>query len=665
MNSLKTRLVGITCIITLLCLLFTASISYSIASRHIHAESMDRYNLLTEATASQINAWLAEQAQLVINQKNAIEITGNYNMDHLVSYLTPIVEDYNDNGYIYDLYFTSTDNHMAAGSGYVPDGSTDFTKRDWYTGACDADGLYFSTPYRDADSGRIVITISHKVMDGDRLMGVLATDIFVDTLIKIVNGQQTVEDSYLFIVDSNMGIVNHPNEAYGYVEDAPITLDAVKGNPYQKLVTSMGQGISQVPSLKDYDGVQRSFFSRQVDCCKWYVVAAISNQVMNQSHSSMIIGFLVALVISVAFGVLITEIMAYRMVKPLSLLSAKIASGDFSQDIPVKSRDEIGTLAQGFNGLMQKMRTLFAITMGSVDSIQSFARDLNQVADQLVSSADRVNTEMESISAAMETQYDDIEQGKGQLTRFDESIESFGENYHSMETTIEEVLGRLNESVTVAKELESSTTASMENMQLIYQDIQDLEKLSESITEIVSTISSISRQTNLLALNASIEAARAGDVGRGFAVVAEEIRLLSEQTSQATTNISGLISNVRGRISQTVSSIGDSTRVIASNTENSHMVLSVFDQMKECLEKIGVINRTLSSSMTVFIHSKEGIDDSFGRIDANVHTCLASTANAKTQSQEQTDCVGSLEAQSNTLQELARQLRDSTKSFRV
>ncbi len=56
------------------------------------------------------------------------------------------------------------------------------------------------------------------------------------------------------------------------------------------------------------------------------------------------------------------------------------------------------------------------------------------------------------------------------------------------------------------------------------------------------------------------------------------------------------------------------------------MVLSVFDQMKECLEKIGVINRTLSSSMTVFIHSKEGIDDSFGRIDANVHTCLASTA---------------------------------------
>ncbi len=395
------------------------------------------------------------------------------------------------------------------------------------------------------------------------------------------------------------------------------------------------------------------------------MVAAISNQVMNQSHSSMIIGFLVALVISVAFGVLITEIMAYRMVKPLSLLSAKIASGDFSQDIPVKSRDEIGTLAQGFNGLMQKMRTLFAITMGSVNSIQSFARDLNQVADQLVSSADRVNTEMESISAAMETQYDDIEQGKGQLTRFDESIESFGENYHSMETTIEEVLGRLNESVTVAKELESSTTASMENMQLIYQDIQDLEKLSESITEIVSTISSISRQTNLLALNASIEAARAGDVGRGFAVVAEEIRLLSEQTSQATTNISGLISNVRGRISQTVSSIGDSTRVIASNTENSHMVLSVFDQMKECLEKIGVINRTLSSSMTVFIHSKEGIDDSFGRIDANVHTCLASTANAKTQSQEQTDCVGSLEAQSNTLQELARQLRDSTKSFRV
>lgn len=665
MKSLKGRLVSITCIIMLLCLALTASISYGIASRQIQTESVDRYSLLTEMTSSKINAWLAEQAQLVTNQKNAMEIIGNYDIDYLISYLTPIVEDYNKDGYIYDLYFTSTDNQMAAGSGYVPDGTTDFTKRDWYVGACETDGLYFSTPYRDADSGKIVITISNKVMNGDTLMGVLATDIFVDTLIEIVNGQQTVENSYLFIVDSKNGIVNHPNEAYGYVEDEPISLNDVEGGLYDSLIAFIDSEKKTPVSIKDYDGTSRSFFAHRVDSCGWHVVAAISNQVMNRSRSSIMMGFLVALVISIALGISITVVMASRIVKPISLLSAKIASGDFSKDVPVTSRDEIGALAQGFNGLMQKMRALLEITVGSVESIQSFAKDLNQVADQLVTNAGKVNTEMESITGAMEVQYGSVEQGKVQLTKFDEHIKAFGESYHSMEQTIEDVLGKLNDSVVVARNLEASTKDSKENMQVIFQDIRELEKLSESITEIVSTISSISGQTNLLALNASIEAARAGEVGRGFAVVAEEIRVLSEQTSTATTNISELISNIRSRISQTVSSINVSTEAFANNTENSQMVLSVFTQLKDCLENIGRINQTLSSAMTVFIDSKEHINQSFGKIDDNVQTCLSSTTDAKTLSKEQADWVGSLEAQSNTLKELAGQLKESTRPFTV
>ncbi len=665
MKSLKGRLVCITCVIILICLGLTAAISYAIASRQIWTESVNRYTLLTEATASRIDAWLGEQSQLVVNQKNAIEIMGNYEIDDLISYLRPIVEDYNTEGYIYDLYFTSTENQMASGSGYVPDGTTDFTKRDWYLGACEAEGLYFSPPYRDTDSGRLVITISEKVMDGDILQGVLATDIFVDTLIAMVNEQQSVADSYLFLVDNQDGIVTHPNDAYGYVEDEPISLSQVADNRYSLLVQGLDSGEAAPVSIRDYDGVPRDFFLGRVDSCQWYVVAAISDQVMNQSRNYMFGGFLVALVISVALGIVITMVVAARIVKPITSLSEKIAAGDFSQDIPVKSHDEIGMLARGFNGLMQKMRDLLAITVNSVENIQSFAGDLNQVAWQLVENAGRVNTEMESIAGAMETQYASVEQGMSQLTKFDENIETFGESYHSMEETIEDVLGRLNDSVAAAQSLEASTRRSKENMGTIYQNIQELERLSESITEIVSTISSISEQTNLLALNASIEAARAGEAGKGFAVVADEIRKLSEQTSAATTNISGLIGDVRGRINQAVSSIGESSRTFADNTKDSQVVLSVFAQMKECLDQIGSINQSLSSAMHVFVDSKEHIDSSFGRIDSNVHTCLSSTNEAKNYSREQTECVDNLEAQANVLKDLAGRLKESTRSFTV
>ena len=665
MKSLKGRLVGVTCVVMLICLAVTAFISYSIASREIRSESMEKYSLLTEVTSNKINAWLSEQASLVSNKANTIEINGNYEMEYLVPYLTSIVEDYNAEGYIYDLYFTDTDNQMSSGTGYVADGTTDFTKRDWFVGACERSGLYFSTPYKDADSGKLVITISEKIMEGEQLMGVLATDIFVDTLVQIVNGQEIADNSYLFIVDSNAGIVNHPNDAFGYVNDEPMSLFSADGGMYGELVSYIKSGKEATISLEDYDGTMRTFYAETVDCCNWYVVAAISNQVMNQSRISMLGGFLAALIISAVVGIVIAIFMASRITKPIAFLSAKIASGDFSQDVPVTSRDEIGTLAAGFNGLMGKLRTLLEITVNSVENIQSFAGDLNQVSDELVTNAGKVSTEMESIAGAMEIQSGSVEQGKIELDRFNERIEAFEESYRDMEHTMKDVLGKLSDSVLVARNLETSTEDSKENMRTIFEDIQELEKFSENITEIVSTISSISAQTNLLALNASIEAARAGDVGRGFTVVADEIRVLSEQTSAATTNISELISNIRGRISQTVSSIGVSMDTFENNTKNSQMVLSVFNELKECIEGIGKINETLSSGMSVFIESKDHIDQSFGEIDDNMKTCLSSTNDAKTLSKEQADWVGSLEDQSHTLKELAGQLKESTSSFTI
>ena len=79
----------------------------------------------------------------------------------------------------------------------------------------------------------------------------------------------------------------------------------------------------------------------------------------------------------------------------------------------------------------------------------------------------------------------------------------------------------------VIRSLESalgSRSAMMEEVRKLTSYTRELEVMATAVAE-------IAEQTNLLALNAAIEAARAGDAGRGFAVVANEVRKLSDLSS--------------------------------------------------------------------------------------------------------------------------------------
>ena len=73
------------------------------------------------------------------------------------------------------------------------------------------------------------------------------------------------------------------------------------------------------------------------------------------------------------------------------------------------------------------------------------------------------------------------------------------------------------------------------------KSINELQKYSVQITEVINIINNISKQTQLLALNASIEAARAGNEGKGFSIVASEISKLALETENATKSITRLM----------------------------------------------------------------------------------------------------------------------------
>ena len=134
MKSLKSKLILITCMICVICLGITASVSYFNASGKLKEKESESALLLAEKSAGQIEAWMKEQAAFLNTIAASIEADGDTDHEELCVYLAYLLENCNENGVLYDIYYTSLENRMASGSGYVPEPGMDFTQRSWFAG---------------------------------------------------------------------------------------------------------------------------------------------------------------------------------------------------------------------------------------------------------------------------------------------------------------------------------------------------------------------------------------------------------------------------------------------------------------------------------------------------------------------------------------------------
>ncbi|KYN83184.1 chemotaxis protein [Vibrio cidicii] len=261
---------------------------------------------------------------------------------------------------------------------------------------------------------------------------------------------------------------------------------------------------------------------------------------------------------------------------------------DLSLDLEQSGKDEIASIASSINHLTHAIRTLLDNVQQANDHSTGRLNTIVNSAQSLGASSQATMAKCDNIATAMT-----------------ELSQSSVEIAHSAERATEDA-NTMNQQVL---ECQSQSTLSFQSVKALMEQIEatqtcmrELDKDTQSIGQIVDTISAVSDQTNLLALNAAIEAARAGEHGRGFAVVSSEVRDLAQRSQQATENITKLLDRIRDNTKRSVENM-DKSQTAGNDTYHSvDVVRSSVENLESAIEQI---NQHISSIASATIEQSK------------------------------------------------------------
>jgi uncharacterized coiled-coil DUF342 family protein len=335
--------------------------------------------------------------------------------------------------------------------------------------------------------------------------------------------------------------------------------------------------------------------------------------------------------------------------------------GTLSDDIDGNGYDELGFKMEGFK--LGEYHYGYYLTKDIsqivADNTQSFIINLMiQVVISIIVLIVIIVTLKQKVLKKMVQAIDSISTGSSQVLNASTQIESSSTELtnvsNQQSANVEEVTASVSEATAtnnqnrtnaydaqnLSQDANSSAKIGFEHIKELSVSMEEINKSSTNISNIIQTIDEIAFQTNLLALNAAVEAARAGEHGLGFAVVAEEVRALASRSSDAAKETADIIEESIEQVKR--------GNKIASDTNES------FSEILDKSEKSYQLVSEITSSITEQQSFMEQINTSMGSVDTNTQLLTTSSEELAASAEE---LKAQAEVMNQSVQDIAKYLR--------
>jgi len=271
MKSWNKQRYFLTIIGTVLCLSAMLFMNYMSHYNSIMSKMQNMSMGLLNETKEKVEKYLIRDKEVVQNTAFALEymIENDVSTEKMEEYLVYESRQYRENvdekfsgiyGYI--------NGNFIDGSGWIPGEDYVPTEREWYVEAQKAMGeTVLVSPMLDAKTNTMVMTVSKMFSDKE---SVLAIDIRLNEIQKLVESVELNSEGYSFIVDGNGRIISHTDKnenGKNYLEDTKMAelLNVVFSNEQSQFEREIGEKRYQICSTRIMED--------------WYVVMVLDKDV--------------------------------------------------------------------------------------------------------------------------------------------------------------------------------------------------------------------------------------------------------------------------------------------------------------------------------------------------------------------------------------------------
>ncbi len=344
--------------------------------------------------------------------------------------------------------------------------------------------------------------------------------------------------------------------------------------------------------------------------------AALNAEHHEQSAQTILI---VIVTVALLLGITLAMLLISNIRRSLAagqLSMNLIADGDLSKPVEIVSKDEVGDMLQGLEGMRQKLSEVISGIDSSSAILSSASEELAAASEETSVSVNQQKEETEQLATAM----------------------------NEMSATVQEVATSTSSAAESAKqaqdEAEHGRSAVGETIESIHSLADDVQRSADAIAKlgaesdnigmVLEVIRGIAEQTNLLALNAAIEAARAGEQGRGFAVVADEVRVLATRTNDSTQEIQAMIDRLQSGAKESVVMMAESRKRMDTSVNKATEAGDVLEVVLGAVANISEMNMQIATAAEEQSHVTDDLNKNIVSI-AEMSDQNAATSNQTAQ----------------------------------